>query len=218
MANNKNDVLDDYHSYSSSLKTREIFLHNHYHDSENPGVEYKMASVFIKNLRALEQHSTKDIIVHLYSIGGEWNDCMAIYDIIKASYCNIGMISYGQTESSSTIILQAAATRVLMPSSYFMVHYGSSYYSGDYQNVHNWSEFEKKFITETMMNIYAEKCQYGLYFQEKDYTTDQVKKFLYKKLKDGDWYMTPEEAVYYGFADGVLGSMEYPDINSINTS
>jgi ATP-dependent protease ClpP protease subunit len=68
-----------------------------------------------------------------------------------------------------------------------------------------------------MMDIYAERCVHGNFFKEKNYTLDQVKKYLYKKFKDGDWYMTAEEAVYYGFADGVLGNRQYPSLDSLIT-
>lgn len=215
MNNTKYETLESVHNYGVNTKTREIFLHNHYEHEGNQGVDYKMGNHFIKNLRTLESLSDKPILVHLYSIGGEWNDCMAMYDSIKTSSSSyITMLSYGQTESASTIILQSADLRILMPKSYFMIHYGASGYIGQYLDVQNWVEYEKH-ICDIMIEIYALRCIDGLYFQEKKYSLEQVKKYLYKKLKDGDWYMKPEEAVYYGFADGVLGSKEYPNINSI---
>lgn len=214
---NKNDILNNFHDYSADVKSREIFLHNYYDHDGNQGVEYRMASVFLKNLRTLEITSDKNILIHLYSVGGEWNDCMAIYDAIYFSRSNTIIISYGQTESSSTIIMQAATKRVLMPSAYFMVHYGSSGYSSHFLNVQNWNKYEK-YLCDYMMDIYAERCVHGKFFKDKKYTTDQVKKYLYKKFKDGDWYMTSEEAVYYGFADGVLGSRQYPNLDSLITS
>lgn len=211
---NKNYILHNFHDYGSDIKAREIFLHNYYDHEENQGVEYRMASVFLKNLRALELASNKNILIHLYSLGGEWNDCMAIYDALYFSGSNTTMVSYGQTESSSTIILQAATTRILMPSAYFMVHYGSSGHSSHFLNVQNWHKYEK-YLCDYMMDIYAERCVYGKFFKEKNYSIDQVKKYLYKKFKDGDWYMTAEEAVFFGFADGVLGSRQYPSLNSL---
>lgn len=215
MANTKNnDLFSDFHEYSACSKNREVFLHNYPEHEGNPGVEYRMASSLIKNIRALDTMSDKDILIHLFSIGGEWNDCMAIYDAIKYANSNINMLSYGQTESASTIILQAADFRILMPNSYFMVHYGTSGYIGQYLSVQNWINYEK-YICDIMIEIYANRCINGLYFKEKKYTVDQVKKYLCKKLKDGDWYMKPEDAVYYGFADGVLGSIDYPNIDSI---
>lgn len=212
-----NNILHDFHECSANSRTREIFLHNYYPDHEgNQGVEYKMGNVLIKNLRALNLTSTKNILIHLYSIGGEWNDCMAIYDAIQFSSSYITMLSYGQTESSSTIILQSASTRVLMPNSYFMVHYGTSGFIGQYQSVQNWTKYEK-YLCDTMMLIYATRCVDGKFFKEKKYSIEQVKKYLYKKFKDGDWYLSPEEAVYYGFADGVLGSRQYPSLDSLIT-
>ena len=209
-------ILNDFHDYSACVKNRELFLHNYYpeHDG-NQGVEYKMGNIFIKNLRALNITSNKNILIHLYSIGGEWNDAMAIYDAVQFSSSYITMLSYGQTESASTIILQAAGTRVLMPNSYFMVHYGSSGYYGQYQNVQNWNKYEK-YICDIMMTIYAQRCVEGEFFKSKKYTVDKVKKYLYNKFKSGDWYLSAEEAVHYGFADGVLGGSEYPDLNNLN--
>ena len=214
MNTKNNDPLSDFHDYGANAKTREIFLQNYPEHDGNPGVDYKTANCFIKNLRALELSSNKDILIHLYSIGGEWNDCMAIYDTIKNSKSTTTMLSYGQTESASTIILQASKTRILMPNSYFMIHYGTSGYIGHYLSVQNWSNYEKH-ICDIMIEIYAHRCINGLYFKEKKYTLDKVKKYLYKKLKDGDWYLKPEEAVYYGFADGVLGSRKHPNIDSL---
>ena len=84
MSNINQDKLYDFHNYACNIKTREIFLHNHFgnNDEENPGVEYKMSNTFLKNIRALDQEGSQDILVHMQSIGGEWSDGMAIFDAI----------------------------------------------------------------------------------------------------------------------------------------
>lgn len=210
----KNEVLNDFHEYAACIKNREIFLHNYPDNYENQGVEYKMANIFLKNIRALNISSGKSILVHLFSIGGEWNDCMAMYDAIQFSNAYITMLGYGQIESASGILFQAAATRILMPNSYFMAHYGNSGVGGSYLDVQNWSKYEQ-YICDIMMTIYAEKCVAGKFFKAKGYSIEQVKKFLYRKLKSGDWYLRPEEAVYYGFADGVLGDRYYPSLDQL---
>ena len=145
MNNNDKDLLYDLHNYGANLDTREIFLHNYYTsgDDENPGVEYKMSNTFLKNLRALELKSDKPIIIHMQSVGGEWSDGMAIYDAITMSKCHITMIAYGQAESMSSIIFQAADSRLITPNTYFMSHYGSSAVGGHYLNVQNWIKYEK---------------------------------------------------------------------------
>ena len=55
---NNNDILQDMHSYGACLQSRDVFLHNAFGpDDENPGVDYRMANVFLKNLRMLERRS-----------------------------------------------------------------------------------------------------------------------------------------------------------------
>jgi ATP-dependent protease ClpP protease subunit len=211
MNNNDKDLLYDLHNYGANLDTREIFLHNYYTsgDDENPGVEYKMSNTFLKNLRALELKSDKPIIIHMQSVGGEWSDGMAIYDAVTMSKCHITMIAYGQAESMSSIIFQAADSRLITPNTYFMSHYGSSAVGGHYLNVQNWIKYEK-YICDIMLDIYASQCVNGQYFVEKYGTgsTTKVKNYLNTKLKSGDWYVNAEDAVYYGFADKVIDSWQ----------
>ena len=68
-----------------------------------------------------------------------------------------------------------------------------------------------------MFDIYAEKCVHGKFFKEhyKLPTAEKVKAFLKRKLKSGDWYLNANEAVYYGFADGVVSGRKYENINSL---
>tara|TARA_B100000085_G_scaffold176306_1_gene160654 strand:- start:497 stop:1141 length:645 start_codon:yes stop_codon:yes gene_type:complete len=206
MINNQGDIINDLHTNCIDFKSREIYLHNYFGsaDTENPGVEYKMSNIFLKNLRVLELKSQDPIIIHMNSIGGEWSDGMAIFDAIRMCNSYVTIISYGQVESMSSIILQAADYRLITTNSYFMCHYGSSGIAGDYLSAQNWINYEK-YICDTMLNIYSNKCFKGQFFKEKYVKPDEakVKNFLSKKLKDGDWYMTSEECVYYGFADKV---------------
>ncbi len=209
MSNQESDILNDFHNYCINPKKREIFLHNYYSsDDDNPGVEWKMASVFIKNLRALEIKSYDPITIHMHSIGGEWADGMAIFDAIKICNSYITMVSYGQAESMSSIIFQSADSRLITPNTYFMAHYGSTGANGEYLNVQNWVKYEKH-ICDIMMDIYSNSCVDGKFFKDKYGSkpeVDKVKNFLYRKLKSGDWYITADEAVYYGFADKVINN------------
>lgn len=217
MSNSQQDTLHDIHNYCVNTKTREIFLHNHYGLSEeNPGVEYRMSNTFIKNVRTLDNDNNKPILIHMHSIGGEWSDGMAIYDSIQMSRSNICIVAYGQVESMSSIILQAADQRIITPNTYFMSHNGSTSVAGSYNDVQNWVKYEKH-LNQIMIEIYASRCIKGKFFKE-NYnkpTLQLVKNYLSKQLLNGDWYINAEEAVYYGFADGVLGSRKYPSIQSV---
>ena len=44
----------------------------------------------------------------MHSVGGNWNDGMAIFDAIELCQSYVTIIVYGQAESMSSIILQAA--------------------------------------------------------------------------------------------------------------
>lgn len=202
------DFLQDIHNYGACLSSRDVYLHNSYNcDGENPGVEYRMASSFIKNITTLDKKSQEDITVHMHSTGGEWSDGMAIYDAVRLCRSRVCMVVYGQAESMSSIILQSADERIMTANSYFMLHYGSSAIHGDYNSVHNWLKFEE-YICESMFNTYAKRAYKGAFFKEKyggrKENIPKVENWLKRKLKGGDWYMSPTDAVYYGFADRII--------------
>lgn len=199
------DIVSDIHLHGIDIKNREIFLHNFNAGEDNPGVDYRMAHNFIKNIRILENISKDNILIHLHSIGGSWNDGIAIFDAIKSCECYITILVHGQAESMSSVILQAADFRVMMPNAYFMCHYGSTEVVGNHLDVHNYMMHEKD-ISENMFNIYADKCINGEFFKNKykTPTVEKVKIFLKNKFKNGDWYLNSQDAINYGFADSIL--------------
>jgi len=147
------------------------------------------------------------------SAGGNWNDGMAIFDAISTCKSHVIMLVYGQAESMSSIILQAADTRIMMPNAYFMCHFGSSGFEGNYLDVQAAHKFEQRDI-EIMLGIYAEEAMNGPFFKNRSMTKSKTKNFIKTKLKQGDWYLNSDEAVEYGFADSVLtepiDAIKYP--------
>lgn len=211
------DILNDIHNYGIDLKNREIWLHGYVANTdEDPGVDYRMASTFAKNIRVLDTINNLPIIVHMHSIGGNWNDGMAIYDAIRMTKSHVTIIAYGQAESMSSIVLQAADKRIMTPNSYFMCHYGSVTFSGNLLDVQSAIDQEKK-CTEKMMDIYVESAKNGKFFKEnmQHISNQKIKNYIKRKMKDGDWYLSANEAVYYGFADGVLTYRHYKNIDSL---
>jgi len=211
------DTISDVHNHGLDVKNREIYLHSYVANSEeDPGVDYKMANIFYKNIRLLDTISHEPIIIHMQSVGGDWNAGMAIYDAMCISQSYITVIVYGQAESMSSVITQAADKRVMMPNSYFMCHFGSTAFCGNHLDVIKAAAFEKK-AADLMMDIYADACLKGKYFKEqyKNLSHDKVKNYLKRKFKDGDWYLDSHEAVFYGLADCVLNTRRYTHINSL---
>lgn len=209
------ELLKDFHDYGANIATREIFLHNHYHteDNQNPGVEYRMSNTFLKNLRALDMRSDQAITIHMQSIGGDWSDGMAIYDAISMCRSYVTIIAYGQASSMSSIILQAADYRALTPNTHFMCHFGSTEINMDYLSAMNYADYEKQ-MCDIMFNIYSKRCVDGKFFLEKfgkKPSDKQVKQYLIRKLKSGDWYMNAENAIYYGFADTILNNWHFTE-------
>lgn len=206
------DIIHDFFNYNVHVNSREMFLNNFHSESDqNPGVEYRMSNAFIKGLRSLDLKSSEPITIHMQSIGGCWADGMAIFDAISMSRCYVTMVAYGQAESMSSIILQAADNRLITKNTYFMSHYGSTEIAdGHYLNVQNWVKYEKH-LCDIMLDIYTSRCVNGEFFKEKygkNPPISKVKNFLNTKLKSGDWYLSAEEAVYYGFADEVIDSWQ----------
>jgi ATP-dependent protease ClpP protease subunit len=147
--------------------------------------------------------------------GGDWQDCLGIYDSIKASKAKIAIVAIAKVESSSTVLLQAADLRILSPNTNFLVHYGSISIDNEHKaalSMVQWSEKE----SEKMIDIFTEKCMNSRICKEKNWKRMIVRKHIVTQLATKrDWILTAEEAIYYGFADGVLGSKKYPNIDYI---
>ena len=196
------------HEVCLNVKNREIYLHSYPTESgEESGIDYLVATRFIKNMHYLNLSAKKPITVHLHWDGGSWIDGMSIYDSISLSQSPITVIGYASVSSMSTIIMQAASTRLLMPNSEFMVHYGSMGVDGNAISVKSAVD-QNELANKKMLEIYTEKCANSDNF--KGYTEGRIKKFIDKKMKEKqEWYMTPQEAIDYGFADAIYGSRGY---------
>lgn len=213
----RSTVLYDLHEYGINEITRELFLHRYIHNESETagdcGVDYRMAVTFIKNLGFLDG-SKENIFVHMQSRGGDWNDGIAVYDAIKASIAPVTILAYAHARSMSSVILQAADVRVLMPNCDFVVHYGWTSRGEDrFTPVMNQMEHEKR-LNDVMLGIYAGRCKDGKHFQTA--SRSQIMNYIKVQLQDKtDWIMSAKEAVMYGFADGVLGTKGFETIKKI---
>jgi ATP-dependent protease ClpP protease subunit len=218
MTSSKNIIsnnINDIHTYNIDIDNREIYLHSYISDPDEGGVDYRSAIIFEKNLRYLNLISLDPILVHMHLPGGDWQDCLGIYDSIKASKSKIIIVATAKVESSSTVLLQAADLRILTPNTNFLVHYGSISVDNEHKaalSMVQWSEKE----SEKMIDIFTEKCMNSKICQEKNWKKMMVRKHIVSQLATKrDWILTAEEAVNYGFADGILGSKKYPNIEYI---
>jgi ATP-dependent protease ClpP protease subunit len=209
--------LQSVHSYNIDIKNREIFLHSYVGESEtDPGVDYRAAIVFEKNLRYLNLLSNEPILIHMHIPGGDWEDCMAIYDSIKHSKSKTIILAYGKVQSASGIIFQSPTTRVLMPNVNVLIHYGSISLDSEHSKAAaesvQWNERE----CDKMIDIFVDRCMQSNMAKEKNWKRMMAKKHIQSQLASKcDWILNAQEAVTYGFADGILGDKKYPHIDSL---
>ena len=215
------DKISLIHDFWIDSNNREMWIHGIDisgigYEGEEPGVEYLMATKVIKNLHYFRNQSTsKEVIIHLHTCGGEFQEGMAIYDTIKLMPYPVTIISYTHARSMSSIILQSAIgskdKRLLMPNSYFMFHYGTLYSSGTAKSVYSLIDFNKK-QDEIMIDIYVNVVKESKKF--KGQTDQKIRKTIIEMMeKKEDVYLTAQEAVEWGFADGILHS--WSDLKSI---
>jgi ATP-dependent protease ClpP protease subunit len=200
---NQRDTVSELHLYGIDVKNREIYINEFDDSGESGGVDHRMVQNFVKNINFLKGQNKEPITIHLQTVGGCWYSGMGIYDAIKNSKCKTTIIGYSQVCSMGTIIMQAANKRLLTKNSAFMVHWGNSDIGGHYLSSQNLASFEKH-LGSVMIAIYSEKSQKGQFFKERGYNLAKTKAYLKRKMNNGDWYMTPEDAIYYGFIDGIV--------------
>jgi len=204
------ESLNQIHRDSVCTGTREIWLHSNYGGEEEPGVEYRMATTFIKNLNLLEKEGPEPlpVLIHMHCIGGEWNDGMAIYDAISLSPCKTMIIAYGQASSMSGIILQSANIRLMMPNCEFMAHTGTIDLNQETRTAHTMAERNME-AHKVMLGIFAKRCSVAPRHQGR--SLDEIAGDIDKWIKDkGEINIIAEKAVEYGFADGLIGTPEWP--------
>jgi len=215
--NSIDSELQTLHSYNVDIKNREVYLHSYMSDSDiEPGVDYRTAVTFEKNLRYLNLLSNDPILVHMHLPGGEWEDCMAIYDTIQKSKSKITILAYGKVQSASSVILQAPNLRVIMPNANILIHYGSISIDQEHSKAAasslRWNEKE----CDKMIDIFVDRCMQSELAKEKNWKRMMAKKHIQSQLANQcDWILTAQEALHYGFVDAIIGEKKYPNIDSL---
>ena len=205
------------HEYGINVKSREIFLHPYinveFTEAEDPGVEYRMTAQFIKNMSLLNNQGNGNILIHQQTEGGCYDLGMAIYDTIKARAAPVTMLAYAYSRSMSSITIQAAARRVLMPHTFFMIHYGIVAADDTTRGFLSYAATVKQ-DNATMIEVYVDRCIKGKAFKGK--TREQIIRVIEKRIREKqEWYMTAQEAVDHGFVDGIFGTRGFKTLAEI---
>ena len=209
--------VSEAHDNDLIVSAREIFLHGEIEEGEDTGINSHISNKFLKNLQILENINNTPIIIHQYSIGGEWESGMMIYDAIQQSSSSFVFVCHGLAASMGSVISQSAyqkGVRLTMPNCYWLIHEGEQEISGTVKQVQSYYEFTKLHKSH-MYNIYSEVC-FSTGERFKDMSKAKTKAFIRRKLESKeDWWLTAEEAVTHGFVDGLVGSKKYPSISNV---
>lgn len=170
-----------------------------------PGVEYTMANKFIRNLNyCMRRNDGEPILIHMKTNGGHWAEGMAIYDAIMACPSKVTILNYTHARSMSSIILQAADKRVMMPNSTFMFHDGTFTFEGTIKQLFTETK-EVERASAIMMKIYVDRLKEK--GKLKNWSRKRIEEWLRSEMdRKEEVYMTAEQAVQYGFADMVFGN------------
>ena len=105
-----------------------------------------------------------------------------------------------------------------MPNTNVMIHYGSFSMDAEHSKAAaagiRWNENE----CDKMIDVFTDRCMNSSICKEKNWKRMMAKKHIVSQLANKcDWILTSEEALYYGFADGILGSKKFPNIDYLKT-
>ena len=211
------ELIHDVHNFGVNVDSREIFLNSHIADcEEESGVDWRMATKFNKNIRLLTSgvRSEQPILIHMHTVGGNWEDGLAIYDIIKScTSTHITIIAYAHARSMSSIIFQSADTRIFMPNSVWLMHMGDMGFDGQAQSFEAEAEWAKK-DHDRMLDIYTESAYGSIAYEGK--SKKQIKNFIDKGLRlKQEWYMSAREAIDHGYGDAVFGDSGHESMEAI---
>ena len=191
---NRDDV-DKFHDYKLYIPTRTIFMGSELIDNDGEsGCDAAMAERTIKNLHILDTISSAPITILMNNIGGDEYHGFAICDMIKLCRSEIIVHVLGHAMSMGSIILQAADKRLMAPDSRQMLHYGTWEFGGHAKTAQKWAQEGLK-IDKWMEKMYLEK----IHEKHPQFTIEELKKML-----DHDTFLTAEESVRFGLADGLL--------------
>ena len=216
MSNRKSYSIADTQETGLILNSREVFLRSGT-SQEEPTINHHVSEIFLMNLRILEQDSKAPIVVHQQTVGGDWHSGMAIYDAIKSSPCNFVFICHGICASMGAIIAQAPLNkgiRISMPNCEWLIHEGSCAVDGTYKQMFSLYEFEKKMMDKSYDILSMSGHKTGEYFQGSK--EGAAKRFIKRQLNTKeDWWLSAEDAKYYGFIDGIWGDKEFESLEKM---
>lgn len=133
------------------------------------------------------------INVNISSFGGSLNDGLVIYDMLKEHPAKVTTKVYGFTASAATVIAQAGDTRLISDNAMYLVHQPMIITIGNV-NEHEDSLDQLKTIYDQLINLYNKRTKKS---------KKELRELMEENNGNGKW-ITPKEAVEFGFADSTF--------------
>jgi len=205
--------IDDHiyfvHEYGLDMDGNEIHVYGdeRYVNEEQtePGVEYLMSARFIKNMNLIMgKTGNENILIHLKSCGGMWEEGMAMYDIIKTCPNYITGLNYTHARSMTSLVFLACDKRVMMPHSTFMFHEGTFAINGTVKQARvEMKELER--TSKEMVDVYVDILKNSEHGKYRDKSVKWIRNWVSKQMNDKEEvYLTAQEAVDVGFAHEIF--------------
>lgn len=124
MSRKKSDLEDlpFWFGIGVDLKGRHLFLEGE--------IDGDMAATASKAVLLLQSINTDPIQITINSVGGEIVHGLALYDLLRASPCEINMHGTGQVASMALIVFMAGDVRTCSKHCVFMNHAGNGNFDG----------------------------------------------------------------------------------------
>lgn len=139
----------------------------------------------------------KEIVCHIDSYGGSTSAGIAMYNILKNCGLTVTTIAEGFCCSAASLVFMAGSRRVMRNASLLMIHNAWAGATGNAQELRKAADDLEK-ISDTAANIYR-GCT-------------ALEDAQLKELLDAESWITPEEAVQWGFATGIEQDNNQQDV------
>ena len=205
------DPIFQLHEYGYNVHTNEIYIVPWNYLSEGvgeesyePGVEHTMSSRFMMSMNlARTLHCEDPLLIHMKTNGGEWNEGIAMFDLIMTYPWDVIVLNYTHSRSMSSMIPMPATKTVMMPGSEYMFHEGYYGEEATFREARaniNW--YEEK-ASPMMLDIYSKRMKQKGKFREWDEET--IKDMLQEEMERREnIYLDAVETVEWGFYDEVF--------------
>ena len=139
----------------------------------------------------LSKTDAEEIAVYISSYGGSVAAGLAIYNALKHHGARVKTYCDGFACSIASVIFMAGDERIMSNASLMMIHNPWAYAQGNAEELRKTAEDLEK-IGEASVNAYLERAS--------------VSEEEVRKLLDNETWLTPTEALDYGFATAVIGA------------